>query len=464
MNKEDRENFSQREIRRKRRRQAQIKAYIVLLVLIIIVLVGAVFGLRALGKYVEKKVEEKENASQIEAETETVTEQEISEEDNTNTSEGEADPLGELVDSMIAEMTDEEKAAAVFMISPETLTGVEVVVQAGDGTKAALEKYSIGGLIYQAQNIKSKDQFKEMITNTNSYSKFPMFYAVSEESGKGTLMGKTDLGVDGTPTAEELASGDTDAVYSAYSTIANYLSEYGFNVDLAPVSDILTNENNSNLTGRTFGSDPQTVKDMVAFATDALEQKEVSATLMKFPGEGDMTTGDDGVEVTNKSLSDLKDSEFVPYKAGIEAGADFVMMSHICAPTVNGDTMPCSMSSVMMNDVLRSELGFNGVIITDAMNQDIITSKYSSAEASVNAIKSGADMVLEPDNFEEAYQGVFEAIQSGDISEDRINDALHHIFCVKYQGVLDEETEETISAEESSEEETTAVEETTVAE
>lgn len=445
------EDIERRAARRKRRVRNQIIAYMFMVIIVVIVVMGIIFGISKLIKWVQSG---KQHAEQLIQEQQEEAKEQQNEMDEMNSSKEEEESgqtetvpeedseevLSEMVDGFIQDMTAEEKAAAVFLVSPEAITDVDVVVQAGDGTKAALEQYAVGGLIYQSKNIQNAEQIQQMITNTSYYSKYPMFYAVSEEAGRGTLMGISALGLEQTDTAQKLAeAGDNNAVYQAYSTIGSYMSSFGFNVNFAPVADVLTNSANSELQGRTFGSDAQSAKEMVAFATDALEKKGVSAVLMKFPGEGDIETGEGGVSVTNKTLSELKASELITFETGIDAGADFVMVSHICAPSITGDTLPSSLSSKMIQEVLREDLKFDGIVITDAMNKSVITDQYSAKEAAVMALNAGADMILQPQNFKEAYQGVLEALQDGTISEERINNAIHHIFMVKYKDVLDEE-------------------------
>ena len=128
----------------------------------------------------------------------------------------------------------------------------------------------------------------------------------------------------------------------------------------------------------------------------------------------------------------MKQEELVSYIGAIESGADMIMVGHMALPQVVGDNTSITMSKEVISDLLRAELGFNGVVITDAMNIGAITEYYGADEAAIRSFKAGADMVLMPENFETAYKGVIAAVQEGTISEERINDSLKRVFRIKY--------------------------------
>ena len=156
------------------------------------------------------------------------------------------DALNDMVEDTLAGMTLEQKVAGLFFVTPEQLTGVSQVVAAGDATRESLEKYPVGGLIYFAQNIQSENQLKEMLSNTASHSLFPLFFGVDEEGGKvARVADALKLDARPRPMGEIGAAGDTQAAYDAYQNIGGYLSSYGFNVDFAPVADVLTNVDNT---------------------------------------------------------------------------------------------------------------------------------------------------------------------------------------------------------------------------
>lgn len=434
--------ISRREYRRKRRKKNQIIAYVVIVFLFLLLAGGIFFAIKAGTDHVKAKREEE---ARIEAEMQAAEEQALLEQQEAEEASSveevleEEDLLEELIGTYIADMTLEEKVAGLFVVTPEAITGVQTAVKAGDGTKEALEKYPVGGFIYFAKNIKSEEQLKEMISNTNSYSKYPLFISVDEEGGKVSRLGGANLGIENVGSMAEIgATNDASKAEEAGKTIGGYLAEYGFNVDFAPVGDVLTKEGNP-IGDRSFSSDAAVVSQMVSSFVNGMQSTGTSACVKHFPGHGNTEADShDGMASTDKTIEEMRETEFLPFKAGIEQGVDFIMVGHITAPNVIGDETPSNLSSMMVTEVLRNELGFNGIAITDAMNMKAITDKYAADEAAILAIQAGIDMILMPEDFEVAYNGVLEAVKTGKLSEDRINESIGRIYRVKYKDALEE--------------------------
>lgn len=437
-----------REYRRRRRIRNQILAYVSLVLILAVVSVGGYFGIKALSGVVEEKQQQEQMeealaaAQQAEEEMTEVSEapEETVEETVVETVEEytEEDLLNEVVESCISEMSLEDRVAGLFIVTPEALTGVDKAVKAGDGTKEALEKYPVGGLIYFKQNIQSKDQITEMLANTTAMSKYPIFLAVDEE-GDSVARVADALKLDKIDSAASLGeTGNADNAYEAYKQVGTYLMEYGFNLNFAPVADVLTNPDNDAIGKRSFGSDADIVSSMVASSVKGLEETGVTACIKHFPGQGD-ADGDthDGLATTDKTLEQLRETELKPFAAGAEAGAQMIMVGHIAVPSITGDNTPASLSKDVVTDILREEMGYNGVVITDALNMSAISEYYDSAQAAVMALKAGADMVLMPEDFEAAYEGVLAAVKDGTINEARINDSLARVYKIKYKETVD---------------------------
>ncbi len=344
-----------------------------------------------------------------------------------------ADYARQILDSM----TTEEKAAQLFMITPEQLTGIGVATQAGDTTKEALEAYPVGGLMYLDQNLIDADQTKEMLANTQSFAKYGLFLGVDEEGGPlvARVANNDGFSVEQLPAMAEIGeSGDLELAYDAGTTIGNYLSDLGFNLDFAPVADVLTNPNNDVIGTRSFGSDAEVDAEMVSAEVKGLQEKGVVAVLKHFPGHGGTEGDSHETAVENTStLDQLESTDFVPFEAGIEAGASCVMVGHISLPEVTGNDTPATLSSDIVTGLLRDEMGFDGVVITDAMNMGAITNYYSSAEAAVMAINAGCDVILTPSSFEEAYQGILDALEDGSLTEERLNESVYRILTCKIE-------------------------------
>ncbi len=440
-----------RQIRHKRRIRNQVIAYVVLVVLVVGAAAGGLYGVKTIGqKLYESKVAKEAEAESIaaaEAESEAAelaaiaaaSEPESEEPTPEVVEETPEDLLEEVVQSCIADMSLEDKVAGLFILTPEELTGVDKAIKAGDGTKEALEKYAVGGIVYFAQNIQSEAQIKEMVANTVSYSKYPLFIAVDEEAGKVARL-QTTLKLDATDTPATIGEGgDASAAYNAYSIIGERLATYGFNLDFAPVADVLTNEDNDAIGDRSFGSDPAVVSDMVTQAVQGLTSNGITACVKHFPGQGSVGEDThDGMATTDRSADDMKNTDILPFTAGIEAGAQMVMVGHFICPSITEDaTTPCSLSKAVMTDMLRGEYGYNGVIITDALNMTAISEYYGADEAAIKALKAGADMILMPEDFETAYNGVLEAVKDGTIDEQRINDSLARVYRIKYRSTVE---------------------------
>lgn len=428
------EEIDRREYRHRRRVRNQIISYVVLAVILIGLIAGGVIGVTQIIKKVNDKKQAEELQKQLEelaeSEEETpVVEAPVEPEEPV----GETDYLDEIVNACIAEMPLEDKVAGLFMITPEELTDTDVVIRAGDTTKEKLSEHAVGGLIYFSQNIKDSAQLTEMLQNTKNWSKYPIFLGVDEEGGTVSRVAKAGLADDVGPMAEIGASGDAALAQEAGTALGTYLSGYGFNMDFAPVADVIA-EGNTIIGDRSFGSDVNLVSPMAAAAVEGLQSSGVSACLKHFPGLGDTTEDThDGMAQTDKTLDEFNATDFPVYQAGIDAGVDFVMVSHLSVPGITGDNTPSSLSSQMITDILRGQLGYQGIVITDAMNMAAITDYYTADQAAVMALQAGVDMILMPEDYETAYQGVLDAVNNGTLTEDRINESLRRIYRVKYK-------------------------------
>ena len=441
----DREEFDEemdrREFRRKRRVQNQVIAYISAVIMLAVILAGAGLGIhKGITAWNDKK-EAQELQAQMEEMSANQEDQVVVEapvETEEPVVEEEKSQLDEIVDACIAEMPLEAKVAGLFIITPEALTGTDVAIKAGDTTKEKLSQYAVGGLIYAKQNIKSADQLKEMISGTQGFSKYPLFIGIDEEGGSVSRIAESGL-ADNVGTMGDIGtSGDPSKAKEAGSAIAAYLSEYGFNLDFAPVADVIL-EGNSIIGDRSFGSNAGDDAAMVSACVEGLQEGDVSACLKHFPGLGSTTEDThEGMATSEKTKEDFETTDFLSFQGGIDAGADFVMVSHLSVPNITGDNTPSSLSDKMITDILRGELGFNGIVITDAMDMKAVTDYYTSDEAAVKALQAGADMILMPEDFEAAYQGVLDAVNNGTLSEERINESLQRIYRVKYSDKVED--------------------------
>lgn len=437
---EDDGRWNSEEARRARRRarriRNQILAYLVIIIFVAGALGGCFLGGRKVVQKFQKNKQEKELEEQLkalqESEEEPVIDLENEAGDSGQEEEPALSPLDEIAIARITEMPLEDKVAALFMVTPGQLTGVPTVTKAGDTTKEALAKYKVGGLVYTDSNITGADQLKELLSNTALIDQ-TLFLAVEEEGGENSVVA-SKLSVTEVPDMASVSG--IDGAHEAGSNIGAYLAEYGFNLNLAPVADVKTSED-SILGNRSFGSDPTQTGEMAAAYISGLTEMGVSACVKTFPGMGGVTKSTaEGMADTQRSQSDMEAAEFLAYQTALGAGSEFAMVGTISAPGLTGDNTPCCLSSTAVG-LLRNDLGFDGIIITGALNETAVTDYYTSAEAAEKAIRAGVDMIYLPENFEEAYAGLLQSVQSGALEESRIDESLLRIYRVKYKDKVD---------------------------
>ncbi len=393
----------------------------------------------------EEPTKEKEDDSWIAVEKEVIKDDyadvdtSVLTEDETTTEEPDPE-YDEEIESIIGNMGIEEKAAQLFMATPEQVIDNSLTItQAGEKTRDALTLYPIGGLVYFEQNLEDPEQTREMLTNTKQYIKdacgIEPFIAADEEGGRVVRIADNDgFEIENVgPMADIGKAGDMDGAYNAGATIAKYMIDLGFNLDLAPCADVLTNKDNEAIGDRSFSSDPKIVSRLSWQYASGLQDNGVVACYKHFPGHGSVA-GDTHTDTVsqNKTKEELFESDLIPFQDAIANDVKMIMAAHIACPEITGDDMPASLSPVMLTDILRGEMGYKGIIITDSFLMEAVKNVYPDpGEAAVAAIKAGADIILMPADFNEAYHAVVSAVASGEIDEGRIDDSLRRILKVK---------------------------------
>lgn len=338
------------------------------------------------------------------------------------------------VDDILSDMTLEEKICQMFIVTPEELTGYDIVTESDEVVRLAVENMPVGGLIYFAENLISPEQTVSMIEDIQEYARssgsgIGMFMAVDEEGGFVARV-SDELGEINTGSAAYMEN--TDEAYQAGADIAEYISKYGFNLDFAPVADVNINPDNE-LGSRIFSDDSEIVSVMSGAMTEGIQNTgKVSATLKHFPGLGaeDGNTHYDSYTMIDRTYDELCNAEFQAFQGGIDAGADFVMVGHQIM-SCTGDDLPSDLSYTVVTEWLRNQLGFEGIIITDSHEMNTISGVYGSGEAAVMAIEAGVDIVLMPCDLQSAVQEVSDAVYNGYISEERIDESVRRILNTK---------------------------------
>lgn len=454
------EEVAKEEARKKKRKKAQMQAYGILAagaLVLVLLIVGICNGIGFVVKKVnaDKAEQASEKNSKVNEEQEhTVSGDDDMEEETSdlaaqiaeaNESENQQteeelmeETLRNYVGSFIDSMSIEEKVAGMFFATPESITGVGTVVAAGSSTSDALLNYPVGGIVYDTKNIRDAAQFKEMIYNTKTFSKYAIFLAMTEEGGEaGPLFSG---GLIAEPILSQPEISGTSGVAGAYSagiSAGAALSGLGINVNFAPVSDV-ADEGKSFIAPRAYGSDVAATVSLTKNMIKGMSDQSVYGCLKYFPGHNDVTVDTArGRGTSKRTKEDLEKCEFELVKMAVEEKVPFLMVSHVSMPEITGDNTPASLSGAFITDMLRNELGYQGIIVTDYMNKAAITKYYKHADAAVMAIQAGADMVLVPSDFKKAYAGVIAAVEAGEITEERLDESLYRIFMLKYKNSVD---------------------------
>ena len=360
-----------------------------------------------------------------------------------------ANMITALAKAVLSNMTLEEKVGQMFIVNLESLDETKGTFfehrKVTKKMKKSLSEYPVGGVILFSRNIETRSQTIQLNETLQANSKIPLWISVDEEGGDvARIANNPNMKTTIFPSMELIgASEDSEYCYNMGQTIAKEIKELGFNLDFAPVADVRTNENNTEIGNRSFGRDADMVAKFSSAVVKGLQSENVSSTLKHFPGHGD-AQGDTHKQSVNigSDINRLRNVDFVPFKEGIKAGADFIMISHISISRVAGNTLPASLSPLVMQDIVRDELGFTGVVITDSMDMKAITDHYTSQEAVMKSIRAGADVILVPADFTDAYNTVVNAVITDDISESRINTSVQRILETKIRrGLILSDTE-----------------------
>ena len=335
------------------------------------------------------------------------------------------------VEDLVDFMTLHEKVCQLFFVAPEQFSKTERVNKADKTFFRAFSRFPVGGVILFAPNIVKKDiaglnaGMQEAARGANGIG---LFIGTDEEGGSVSRLANKLKLKEKQPSPSQIKT--PDRAYESGRIIGAYLSQYGFNVDFAPVADVRSDVPGAEITTRAYGTDPEDVSGKVVRFVDGLHENGVISVLKHFPGHGAVSGNThQGTGVSEKTLDDWRSVDFRPFSAGMDAGAEMILVSHQLAVNVDPD-FPASLSAAVIG-LLREELGFEGVIITDALRMDAVYEKYGSGEACVRALEAGVDMLLLPYNFTNAYEAVIQAVQEGRLTEKRIGESLRRILSLK---------------------------------
>jgi len=340
------------------------------------------------------------------------------------------------VEALVVDMTLDEKIGQLFMLG---FRGTSV----GDELRELVQESRVGGIIIFPNNIVSAAQLVELtngIKALNEEGAVPLFFSVDQEGGRVSR-----LPPEATTFPRALAVGTAGSTAMA-SDIGKAMGEellaLGINLDLAPVLDVNNNPNNPVIGDRSFGDDPEVVREIGIATMKGLQSAGVVTAVKHFPGHGDTSVDSHvGLPMVPHGRQRLDSVEFVPFKAAIEAGADIVMSAHIVFPALDDSGRPATLSKPILTGILREEFGFDGVVMTDSLSMGAITQNFTLEEAVLGALDAGADVLLFPAGRQaqvEAIDILKAAVTDGRVPEARIEESVKRIVRLKLRYELDD--------------------------
>lgn len=345
-----------------------------------------------------------------------------------------ADPDAQLraqAETLLANMSLHEKVCQLFVVYPEAITGVSATVSAGERTRKALEEYPVGGFLYDRKNMVSQEQLRTMLTAVQSYSKIPLILTCDEEGGRVNRLMAT-VGTTWVGPMLDYKDKGTDTAFTNAKTIATDLVSCGFNTDMAPVADVWSNPANTVIGDRAYSDDFNQAAQLVASAVEGFHAGGVATALKHFPGHGNTSADShDGAVYVDRTLEELRKEELVPFQAGIDAGSDLVMVGHLIVSDI--DDQPAPFSYAIVTELLREEMGFDGVVITDGLQMQAMTDTYSSAEIALKAVAAGVDLLLCPSDLESAVDALTQAVEDGTLTTERLDESVLRILTLKLE-------------------------------
>lgn len=336
-------------------------------------------------------------------------------------------PKAQTITKVISKMSLEDKIGQMILAG---IAGTTVDANA----KKLINQFHVGGIIFYKYNFETPAQSVRLINQlkTGNSSSLPLFLGTDQEGGRVTRL---PGGLVNFPPNKQIGKVNSpEFSYKVGTLLGHELKEFGLNLDFAPVLDINSNPNNPVIGDRSFGNNSKLVSKLGIQTMKGIQSQKVIPTIKHFPGHGD-TSVDSHLDlpIVNKSLKRLKELELIPFNRAIEQGADVMMVAHILLPKLDPSN-PASMSKAVMTDLLRKQLNFRGVIITDDMTMGAITQHFDIGKAAVASVKAGSDIILVGHDFNNVTKissSLKTAVQNGEISEQRLNESVVRIIQLK---------------------------------
>ncbi|MDX1919226.1 MAG: glycoside hydrolase family 3 N-terminal domain-containing protein [Candidatus Caenarcaniphilales bacterium] len=337
------------------------------------------------------------------------------------------------VQERMKEMTLEEKVGQMIMPALKANSNFDF-----KQVKENIQNYHVGGyhFVLDEHGLHKQRSIKKLINWMQNQSQLPLLIASDFEGGLGFYFNDATR----VPRAMAIgATGDTNSAYEIAQIVAKEARALGVHINFYPDVDINSNSKNPIINIRSFGAEPDLVSSMAVQYIRGLQQNKVIAVAKHFPGHGNTSIDSHiGLPTVNSSLEELKKLELKPFQASIDEGVQGIMSAHVLLPKVDEQMLPATMSKPILTNLLKEQMGFKGLLFTDAMMMGSIAKNYPNASSCVMAVKAGADVILYPVNVAESYQSILKAVKEGEISEERINESVKKILLKKYElGLLE---------------------------
>ena len=330
------------------------------------------------------------------------------------------------VGRMLAGMSREEKVWQMLVLFPQQIVGEASTADAALWQEG-MAAHPAGGVIFDGENIISETALKEMLAAAGAAGKIAPLLCVDEEGGAVARVSYA-LGV--TTKFKPMFTyreGGTETAYANAQTIGSEIAAFGFNVDFAPVADVWTNPENTVIGRRAYSDEPEEAAALVSAAVRGFHAGGVACVLKHFPGHGDTAEDShDTAAYCSKTLEELEACELIPFAAGMAAGADMVMVGHITLPALDPEH-PATLSRDVVTGLLRERMGYDGVVITDALRMGALSGERAdAAEAAVLAVEAGCDLLLAPEDPEAVVQALLTSVD-----EARLDESVRRILTLK---------------------------------
>lgn len=350
----------------------------------------------------------------------------------------EIDPVKQLSTKILERMTLEQKIGQMLIIrnrytdmTPEYEDEI-TKIQPGGYIIFSENITTLEGTQHLVNNVREKiESASSVLMEDETVLEIPAIMSIDQEGGLvQRLQSISDYPPKYVDSMGKIgASGSTDVAYETGRLLAEECMSVGFNVNYAPVADIFSNPKNTVIGNRAFGTDKDTVATMSIALAHGLSDSGVIPVFKHFPGHGDtVADSHQSLPIVTKTLEELMENEIYPFRKAIEDGAEMIMVAHIALPNITGDYTPASLSPMVITDILKGQLNYDGLVITDGLDMGALTSNYSNSGIAVQAVTAGADLLLTPVSPLEAKNAIVAAIEDGTISEARINESISKIL------------------------------------